>query len=263
MHIGSEVLWSELRLLGGAQLSLSYAVTATCVPSGTQIVNQDYQVGAADWPPPVPGQPVTVTAIAEAVAAAFETPPLILCRDPVPFTNLSQNATSYFWRFGDGSSSGLDSPVHTYQEPGTYSAVLTASNRCSADEYSRELSVEDLALIMTPTRTTGQAVAGQSSVYSLTLTNTGTLSDSFALTLGGQQWSTALSTKSLGPLSPGSGGAFQVVVDVPRDAVPGELDEVTVWAVSGSDPRQPPVSATALITTVAAAHWHYLPLISR
>jgi uncharacterized repeat protein (TIGR01451 family) len=262
-HVGSELVWSELHLLQNAGYALSYAVTVTCVPSGTQIVNQDYQIEAADWPPPIAGQPVTVTAVAEGIVAAFDTPALILCREPVPFTNLSQGATTYLWHFGDGLSSSIDNPVHTYMERGTYTAELTASSRCSADEYSRVLSVEDLALVMTPDLATGQAAPGQTAIYALSLTNTGTLSDSFALTLSGGQWSVALPTKIIGPLAPGSRSAFQVLVSVPRDAVPGQFDQVTLQAVSSADPRRPPASAATQLTTTVLPYRRYLPLVFR
>lgn len=46
----------------------------------------------------------------------------------VNFSNFSQNATSYMWDFGDGNNSADESPSHTYEEGGTYTVVLTASN---------------------------------------------------------------------------------------------------------------------------------------
>ena len=43
----------------------------------------------------------------------------------VTFTDLSTGTiTSWNWDFGDGSSSTLASPMHTYANPGTYSVVL-------------------------------------------------------------------------------------------------------------------------------------------
>ena len=44
----------------------------------------------------------------------------------VTFTNLSTNATSYHWDFGDGNSSTATNPQHVYQETGTYQVRLTA-----------------------------------------------------------------------------------------------------------------------------------------
>jgi gliding motility-associated-like protein len=52
---------------------------------------------------------------------------------PIPntpniFTNTSTNATSYFWDFGDGSTSTLKDDIHIYQKDGLYNVCLTARN---------------------------------------------------------------------------------------------------------------------------------------
>jgi gliding motility-associated-like protein len=44
----------------------------------------------------------------------------------VTFTNLSQFATSYSWDFGDGNTSTLANPIHTYSSLGPFSVMLTA-----------------------------------------------------------------------------------------------------------------------------------------
>lgn len=46
----------------------------------------------------------------------------------VTFTNQTTGAVSYFWDFGDGSSSTATSPTHTYTTPGAYTVSLVASN---------------------------------------------------------------------------------------------------------------------------------------
>ncbi len=53
----------------------------------------------------------------------------------VQFNNLSQNAISYYWDFGDGNTSTLENPSHTYAAPGTYYVSLNASNSCDGDQY--------------------------------------------------------------------------------------------------------------------------------
>jgi gliding motility-associated-like protein len=45
---------------------------------------------------------------------------------PVSFQNLTQNASSYQWFFGDGGNSPLMHPSHTYQENGIYYVTLIA-----------------------------------------------------------------------------------------------------------------------------------------
>lgn len=50
----------------------------------------------------------------------------------VAFTNQSlENPTSFFWDFGDGSTSTDRDPIHTYTTPGTYSVTLKAMNNQS------------------------------------------------------------------------------------------------------------------------------------
>ncbi len=44
------------------------------------------------------------------------------------FTNASINATNYIWSFGDGATSTLPNPTHSYATAGTFTVTLTASN---------------------------------------------------------------------------------------------------------------------------------------
>ncbi|MFN0173250.1 MAG: S8 family serine peptidase [Saprospiraceae bacterium] len=46
------------------------------------------------------------------------------------FTNTSTNSISYLWDFGDGMTSTLASPIHTYAAPGNYVVTLSATNVC-------------------------------------------------------------------------------------------------------------------------------------
>jgi len=46
----------------------------------------------------------------------------------VQFTDRSTEATEWFWDFGDGSFSDLETPVHTYNEPGWYNVCLSIYN---------------------------------------------------------------------------------------------------------------------------------------
>ncbi|MCD1116294.1 DUF4886 domain-containing protein [Chryseobacterium turcicum] len=47
----------------------------------------------------------------------------------VQFTNTTQNATTFAWAFGDGSTSALENPTHTYLATGNYQVTLT-TNAC-------------------------------------------------------------------------------------------------------------------------------------
>ncbi len=51
----------------------------------------------------------------------------------VQFTDLSLNATSWNWDFGDGYSSTLKNPVHQYYSSGPHIVCLTVENDCGTD----------------------------------------------------------------------------------------------------------------------------------
>ena len=59
-------------------------------------------------------------------------------KDEVKFTNLSTNAKSYRWDFGDGSRSTEESPTHNYPHPGIYRVTLVADG---SSEMSKDLQV--------------------------------------------------------------------------------------------------------------------------
>ena len=50
----------------------------------------------------------------------------------VAFQGLTNNATSYFWDFGDGSTSTEKNPVHTYAAAGYYETQFTATSEDGA-----------------------------------------------------------------------------------------------------------------------------------
>lgn len=60
----------------------------------------------------------------------------------VDFTNASINASSYAWRFGDGTVSAVQNPSHTYLMAGMYNVELIAyNNNCSNDTITKTVSV--------------------------------------------------------------------------------------------------------------------------
>ena len=68
--------------------------------------------------------------VVEGPTADFAVDTPAVCEAPVPitFSNLSTNANTYLWDFGDGTTSTAANPVHTYATTGTYTICLTASN---------------------------------------------------------------------------------------------------------------------------------------
>jgi len=76
---------------------------------------------------------LTIPPIFKTPVAAFETDPILQAKYgapiPVNFINLSQDADTFLWNFGDGNRSTEKSPQHTYTTPGSYDITLTASNQ--------------------------------------------------------------------------------------------------------------------------------------
>jgi PKD repeat protein len=72
------------------------------------------------------------------------------------FTNTitGQELITYTWGFGDGITSTLESPTHTYADPGFYTVVLTATNAAGSDVVSDTVTVygpPTVAFSATPT----------------------------------------------------------------------------------------------------------------
>ncbi|MFM7023981.1 MAG: glycosyl hydrolase [Flavobacteriales bacterium] len=86
-------------------------------------------------------------------SAAFDySPQQLSALDPtVYFTNLSVNAVSYKWTFGNNDSSTVSDPVYTYPDSGHYLVCLSAANEynCVADTC-RRIYVEGVSAFFVP-----------------------------------------------------------------------------------------------------------------
>ena len=135
------------------------------------------------------------------------------------------------------------------------SAQTAATNLTTTAEdhsYGLLLQVDDPARSGAP---------GETVVYTFQITNTGTTSDTFNLSLADYDWATTLAESSV-TLATGATAIFTVSVAIPLDAVHLAGDVVTVTAVSQADPTQ---SAAIEVTTTAAhpIRLLYLPVIQR
>lgn len=62
----------------------------------------------------------------------------VLVGEPVQFINLSTgDVVDYTWDFGDGTTSSVQSPTHSYDQPGRYSVTLTVKGPGGTDVLSR------------------------------------------------------------------------------------------------------------------------------
>lgn len=61
----------------------------------------------------------------------------------VSFTDNSTNATSWYWKFGDGNISKETNPTHNYSADGDYTALLVVENKNGWSTKTQEISVHN------------------------------------------------------------------------------------------------------------------------
>ena len=102
---------------------------------------------------------ITIPPIARVPIAAFTVDPTYngkyIVPLPINFTNKSLYADSYLWEFGDGTSSTLENPKHTFIQPGTYKIKLTAfaDEGCSNTIDIGDLIIKNVSLFIPNTFT--------------------------------------------------------------------------------------------------------------
>ncbi len=67
----------------------------------------------------------------------------------VNFVDSSQNATSYYWDFGDGQSSTLENPIHNYSSFGYYNVTHIAINIHGSDTIVKQIYVDSAYVLPT------------------------------------------------------------------------------------------------------------------
>lgn len=86
----------------------------------------------------------------------------------VTFENLSADATSYSWDFGDGNTSTEENPVHTYAEEGAYDVTLTGTDAGGATKEVTKtvtISLNPTELAPTPTEPAANVISIYSDAY--------------------------------------------------------------------------------------------------
>jgi PKD repeat protein len=84
------------------------------------------------------------------------------------FTNTSTGLpTSYLWNFGDGTTSTLQNPTHSYATSGTYNACLTTTNVCGTNTFCQNVIINCPVPVLNWSNTTN----GLSAVFTDMTTN--------------------------------------------------------------------------------------------
>ena len=114
---------------GDATTSTGISPVKTYTSPGTYIVTLVSDFGGCQAT-----QTKSITVIAKP-SASFIASPLTSCSTPIDvnFSNTSTGSVATEWLFGDGSTSNLTNPSHSYTTPGNYTVTLISinSNGCS------------------------------------------------------------------------------------------------------------------------------------
>lgn len=66
----------------------------------------------------------------------------------IQFSDISKgNPTSREWNFGDGTTSSLQDPQHTYSNPGIYTVIFTASNEVGSTAVEKRIYAQDQPIL--------------------------------------------------------------------------------------------------------------------
>ncbi|MGD1845348.1 MAG: M4 family metallopeptidase [Salibacteraceae bacterium] len=101
--------------------------------------------------------------------AAFATNTNETCTGTVAFTDQSSNAPNqWLWNFGDGNSSTVQNPVHTYASAGSYTVTLTATNNIGVSNPLTQTNAINVTTPAAPSANNAAGCIGQSSVLMAT-----------------------------------------------------------------------------------------------
>jgi PKD repeat protein len=201
----------------------------------------------------------TDTVSIEGVEGGFVSNSPVTLGEPVVFANTTLSnppIVQWFWTFGDGNSSEEENPIHTFAEPGIYTVTLFAANvpyygpEGVYDIYQDTVEVvpaSPYGVRLAPATAEAPGVSAVPVHYTLQVDNTGSVADTFDVSVSGESWAT-IAPPSVGPLAAGASTNLVVTVTIPAEALFGETDTANVTVASQGEPA---VSASATLTTTS------------
>jgi len=122
MPVASAALGIQTTTTGGVKPSSCYSAPKYPVPA--------YDI-----------EPVGSAAVSASGLTLFDGPPYsVQFHDLTPAPATSQTIASRYWNFGDGSTSTVKDPVHTYAGPGSYNALLSVTTICGS-QYTTKVVI--------------------------------------------------------------------------------------------------------------------------
>lgn len=172
----------------------------------------------------------------------------------VHFTDMTYGTPpfEYEWDFGDGVGVSNESdPSYTYPQPGLYTVTMAVSNDLGTSTAVGEVMISG-GFNLNPLISEGWAVPGDSVLYSITLTNTSDITQSYLLELGDHEWESLISIDEINELPPDEAVEFEINVTIPGDVDGGSWESL---ALTVSLLEIPENNLVAQVTT----HAHILP----
>jgi len=151
--VGNDIYTQALHCVGMATAMCDYTDTFIVDPVAAGTYRFIFQVDAGfGGPPCTPG-----IAPGPSDTLVFVVDSMMPCPSPmadfglatsglaVVFNDSSQTTgpVQYAWDFGDGNTSALQNPVHTYSEDSTYLACLVITDSCGVDTFCASVTVAD------------------------------------------------------------------------------------------------------------------------
>ena len=199
--------------------------------------------------------------------ASSQDDPGVTVTYPMQVNNIGLNGDTYdisvesVWEYSAPATSGFLAPGETATFDVQVTIPLTATmgesdlasvtvtsqfNSDVSDSSSLTTTANFYDLALSPTTAEDYGYPGGQVGYILHLANLGNAADTFSLQ-SSSVWNTTL-PPTIGPLDPGASADFNVTVDIPPSALPGDLDTATITATSQADGSK---AQTSTLTTTA------------
>jgi PKD repeat protein len=171
----------------------------------------------------------------------------------VDFTDLSlYSPTEWTWDFGDGDSSYMQNPSHTYTVPGTYYPSLYVANTNGSDTKVSALPIKVTSPPIVPgvevtCMATKETVSGITDTIPYTVENTGEDPDSYSFTvLDSLGWFLS-PTYLLFDLGGGADTIIKVAVIIPDGLLNGTENKLTATVQSQTFPLVSDAASCVLV----------------